>query len=57
MVADGNLPDIIEYGWVGYPGGPEKAISDGVIIALNDVIDQYCPNLKKYLSENPDIDR
>ena len=21
MVADGNLPDIIEYGWVGYPGG------------------------------------
>ncbi len=58
MVADGNLPDIIERGWVNaYPGGPEKAISDGVIIALNDVIDQYCPNLKKYLSENPDIDR
>ena len=46
MVADGNLPDIIERGWVNaYPGGPEKAISDGVIIALNDVIDQYCPNL------------
>lgn len=45
-------------GWVNsYPGGPEKAISDGVIIALNDVIDQYCPNLKKYLAENPDIDR
>lgn len=58
MVADGNLPDVIERGWVNaYPGGPEKAISDGVIIALNDVIDQYCPNLKKYLSENPDIDR
>ena len=58
MVADGNLPDVIERGWVNaYPGGPEKAISDGVIIALNDVIDQYCPNLKKYLEENPDIDR
>ncbi len=58
LVADGNLPDIIERGWVSqYPGGPEKAISDGVIIALNDVIDQYCPNLKKYLEENPDIDR
>lgn len=28
-----------------------------MIIALNDVIDQYCPNLKKYLEENPDIDR
>lgn len=58
MVADGNLPDIIERGWVNsYPGGPEKAIADGVIIALNDVIDQYCPNLKKYLEEHPEIDR
>ena len=28
-----------------------------MIIALNDVMDQYCPNLKKYLEENPDIDR
>ena len=41
-----ELPDIIEYNWLGYSGGPEKAIKDGVIIALNDVIDQYCPNLK-----------
>lgn len=58
IVADGNFPDIMEWSWVNnYPGGPEKAIDDGVIIALNDVIDQYCPNLKKYLAENPDIDR
>ena len=48
IVADGNFPDIMEWQWVNnYPGGPEKAIDDGVIIALNDVIDQYCPNLKK----------
>ena len=40
-----------------YPGGPEKAIQDGNIIALNDVFEQYCPNLMKYLEENPDIDR
>ena len=58
ILADGNLPDLMEYNWtVDYPGGPEKAIKDGVIIPLNDVIDQYCPNLKKYLEENPDIDR
>ena len=58
IIADGDLPDIMEYNWVSdYPGGPEKAIRDGVIIPLNDVIDQYCPNLKKYLAENPDIDR
>lgn len=58
IVADGDLPDIMEYSWIsGYPGGPEKAIKDGVIIPLNDVIEQYCPNLKKYLEENPDIAR
>ena len=58
IVADGDLPDIMEYNWVSdYPGGPEKAIRDGLIIPLNDVINQYCPNLKKYLSENPDVDR
>lgn len=57
LLADGTLPDLMEYAWMDYPGGPEKAIKDGNIIALNDVIDQYCPNLKKYLAENPDIDR
>ena len=49
IIADGDLPDIMEYNWISdYPGGPEKAIRDGVIIPLNDVIDQYCPNLKQY---------
>jgi len=58
IVADGNLPDIMEWQWVKmYPGGPEKAIKDGVIIPLNAIIDQYCPNLKKYLTENPDVDK
>lgn len=38
----------MEWQWVKmYPGGPEKAIKDGVIIPLNDVFDMYCPNLKK----------
>src|SRR5690606_24602348 len=27
----------------------------GVFIPLNDLIDQYAPNLKKLLDENPDI--
>lgn len=52
-----TLPDIIEYNWLGYSGGPEKAIKDGVIIPLNDIIDQYCPNLKAYLAANPEIDK
>ena len=58
ILADGNLPDLMEYNWVtDYPGGPEKAIKDGVILPLNDIIDKYCPNLKAYLDANPDIDR
>ena len=58
IIADGNLPDIMEYQWVkGYPGGPEKAIRDGVIIPLNDVIDKYCPNLKAFLAEHPEFDK
>lgn len=58
MLADGNLPDIVTYNWLQqYSGGPEKAVADGVIIPLNDIMEQYCPNLTKYLQENPDIDK
>lgn len=58
IMADGNLPDVIEYDWLPlYQGGPEKAIREGVILPLNDIFEQYCPNLTKYLAENPDIDR
>jgi putative aldouronate transport system substrate-binding protein len=59
MIADGtNLPDLMEYNWLtNYAGGPEKAIADGVLLKLNDIIDQYCPNLKAYLKANPQYDR
>ncbi|WP_425271769.1 extracellular solute-binding protein [Paenibacillus protaetiae] len=57
MLASGDLPDMIEYEWNSYPGGPSKAINDGYILRLNDVIDQYAPNLKAYLKAHPDIDK
>ncbi|MBB6735381.1 extracellular solute-binding protein [Cohnella zeiphila] len=58
MLASGELPDMIEYDFLnGYPGGPEKAINDGYILKLNDLIDKDAPNLKKYLQEHPDIDK
>ena len=57
MISSGQFPDIIEWGWLNYPGGPEKAISDGAIIPLNDVIDKYAPNLKKILEDNPEARR
>lgn len=57
LLSNRTLPDIIEYSWLTYGGGPQKAIEDGVIIPLNDVIDQYCPNLKAYLEANPEVDK
>ena len=55
MIASGKLPDVIEYNFSTYSGGPEKAIADKVIIPLNDVINKYAPNLKKYLDEHPQV--
>lgn len=58
LLASGDLPDMIEFDWQGaFPGGPEKAIKDGYILKLNDTIDKYAPNLKKYLKEHPEIDK
>jgi len=57
MVASGDLPDVIEWNWLQYPGGPERALRDGVIIPLNDLIARYAPNLQRILDENPEVRR
>ncbi|OPH59025.1 ABC transporter substrate-binding protein [Paenibacillus ferrarius] len=58
MLASGDLPDMIEYNFLNdFPGGPEKAIKDGYILKLNDLIDKNAPNLKKYLKEHPEVDK
>ena len=46
MMTSDKLPDVIEYSWAGYPGTGEGD-QDGKIIKLNDLIDQYAPNLKR----------
>lgn len=57
LLANADLPDIIEYSWINYSGGPEKAIDDEVIISLNEIMDEYCPNLKAFLEANPEVDK
>jgi putative aldouronate transport system substrate-binding protein len=57
LIASGDLPDILERPWGGYPGGPEKAIDDGIIIRLNDILEKYGPNLSKLLKDNPEYDK
>lgn len=56
IIASASLPDIMYYSWASaYPGGPDAAIRDGKIYALNDYISQYAPNLSAYLEAHPDI--
>lgn len=54
MMTSDKLPDVIERTWTSVPGGPEKYIKDKKIVALNDYIDKYAPNLKQILDENPE---
>ncbi|SFK99082.1 putative aldouronate transport system substrate-binding protein [Paenibacillus sp. 1_12] len=54
MIASGDLPDLIYYNWINdFNGGPNKAIKDGIILPLNDLVDKYSPNLKKFMSSDP----
>jgi putative aldouronate transport system substrate-binding protein len=57
MIASGDYPDLLDWNWTNYPGGPEKAISDKVIIPLNDLIDANAPNYKAILAKYPEADR
>lgn len=54
LMAAPEFPDMIQYNWLTYPGGPQKAIDEGVIIDLYEHKDKI-PNLMKYLDANPDI--
>jgi putative aldouronate transport system substrate-binding protein len=56
MLASGNYPDVIM--WLHneeYAGGVSQLYNEGIAMELNDVIDQYMPNLKKILEENPSV--
>lgn len=58
MVASNDLPDIIEGNLTkDYPGGVEKAISDGIYLKLNEHVNKYAPNFKKLLKSNPEIEK
>ncbi|NQX64236.1 extracellular solute-binding protein [Paenibacillus qinlingensis] len=51
MMAAGKLPDVISTNWLS--NSPDKAIKDGKILRLNEIIDQYAPNLSKLLHDKP----
>lgn len=49
LMSSGDYPDMIEYNWLTYAGGPGQAINDGVIISLNDYMEDYAPNYYDYM--------
>ncbi len=51
-VAAKDVPDIV-YDWK--QENFNKYGTQGALIPLNDLIDQYAPNYKKFLEENPDV--
>lgn len=57
MIASRELPDVIETNWVAYPGGPEKAFTDNIIVKANSLIDKDAPNLKAILASDKDLDK
>lgn len=57
LMAAKEQPDIMYYSWNSYPGGPDAAIANGKIYALNDYIEEYAPNFYAYLQAHPDVRR
>lgn len=51
MLASGTLPDIISY----YVSDLNTIGSEGALTPLNDYIDQFAPNFKKFLDANEDV--
>ncbi|GAA3407496.1 ABC transporter substrate-binding protein [Paenibacillus hodogayensis] len=55
LLAGNKLPDVIYWNWRDIPRGPGAAIQDKTILRLNELIDSYAPNFKKYLQDNPEM--
>ncbi len=55
LLSSSSLPDIIEYNWDDYKYSPQWLVDYGYLYELNPLIEEYSPNFKKYLEENPTI--
>ena len=49
LLASGDYPDIINYGWSSYPGGADKAVQDGIIVPITDYLATHAPDYKAAL--------
>ena len=49
LLASGSIPEMVMYNWMSLPGGAQSAVDGGHILKLNDLIEDYMPNLNAYL--------
>lgn len=54
LMASNTFPDMVYWEWNSVAGGPGRAVSEGQIVKLNDLIDKYAPNIKKTMTDNPE---
>ena len=57
MIASDKLPDVIQTYIGEYKGGVDKAISDGVYLRLNELIEKNVPNFKKLREDDEELAR
>lgn len=53
LIASGDMPDMVFSQW--FMKNPQSCIDKGIIYNLDEFVDDYAPNLKKYLDENPNV--
>lgn len=53
-LASGQYADIVYYTWARYPGSASKAIEDGIIVPIEDKLEQYAPDYYSVLHSNPE---
>ena len=56
LLASGDVPDVVEWRWPEYTGGPEKALEDGIITPLNE-LEEYIPNFYQAVTANQDFEK
>lgn len=55
LIASNELPDIVKADWYTYGG--QKAIDEGLILNLSDVMDDWAPNFKNNVCSDPELDK
>lgn len=57
MINSGDFTDIVRPGDNQYPGGPDKAVEDGIYLDLKDLIEEYAPHYQALRNNNADLYR